>query len=271
MKFRKRLSPERISLLTSEDKQIYEKEWSNAPQTTILESPVTMSYDQENEKQLIKEELKTVYDEFVYDTISKQDYQNFIRENRELFYFNETSQLAVNEGAEGDDTMAWTRDLKLGWLGKLAMAGLAGLATGIAALLTAGKDTLAMWKLKRYMNRLVEIIDQGVLKKRSFFSFLMPKKKSQFMGERNMACLRTIQEMADRNMTTAVMSAAHKLGFFASGNMMNISSGGTPQAGGGLDAFKNNVLSKFNIVLDEKPVENVNAKYDDDKAKLDTY
>jgi hypothetical protein len=76
-----------------------------------------------------------------------------------LFYFNETSQLAINEGAEGDDTMAWTRDLKLGWLGKLAMACLAGLATGIAALLTAGKDTLAMWKLKRYMNRLVEIID----------------------------------------------------------------------------------------------------------------
>ena len=128
-----------------------------------------------------------------------------------------------------------------------------------------------MWKLKRYMNRLVEIIDQGILKKRSFFSFLMPKKKSQFMGERNMACLRTIQEMADRNMTTSVMDAAHKLGFFGQGDMMSIESGGTPQAGGGLDAFQKNVLSKFNIVLDEKPVKNVNAKYDDDKNKLDTY
>ena len=230
-----------------------------------------MSIVKKDDKEIIKEELKTVYDEFVYDSVSKQDYQDFIRENKDIFYFNETSQLAVNEGAEGLDNMAWTKDLKLGWLGGLAAAGLTGLATGIAALLTAGKDTLAMWKLKRYMNRLVEIIDQGILKKRSFFSFLMPKKKSQFMGERNMACLRTIQEMADRNMTTSVMDAAHKLGFFGQGDMMSIESGGTPQAGGGLDAFQKNVLSKFNIVLDEKPVKNVNAKYDDDKNKLDTY
>lgn len=221
-------------------------------------------------KEIVKEELRTVYNDFVYDAISRQEYQKILSDNLK-FYFKEDSQLAVNEGAEGLDNMAWTRDIKLGWLGALAAAGLTGLGTGLAALITAGKDKIAMWKLKRYMNRLVEIIDQGILKKRSFFSFLMPKKKSKFMGERNLACLRSIQEMADRNMTTGVMSAAHKLGFFGQGSMMNIQSGGTPQHGGGLDAFQRNVLSKFNIILDEKPAKNVNAKYDEDKEKFDTF
>lgn len=273
MKFPKKLSPERLSLLTLEDRKIYEDEWRNAPQTSILDGPATFDSDKIDDKKIIREELKTVYDEFVYDTVDKQEYQKFISENRDIFYFNENAQLAVNEGVagEGYDALYWTKNLKLGWLGGLLAAGLTGLATGIAALITAGKDTLAMWKLKRYMNRIVEIIDQGILKKRSFFSFLMPKKKSQFMGERNLACLRSIQEMADRNMTVSVMSAAHKLGFFGEGDMMNIPSGGTPQSGGGLDAFRKNVLSKFNIVLSEKPAKNVNAIYDEDKAKLDTF
>lgn len=51
------------------------------------------------------------------------------------------------------------RGLKLGWLGTMAAAGLGMLGTGIAYLITAGKDKLAMEKLKYYMNRLVELTD----------------------------------------------------------------------------------------------------------------
>ena len=50
-------------------------------------------------------------------------------------------------------------------------------------------------------------------------------------------------------MTNAVMNAAHKLGFFVSGQMMNVSSGDAPQSGSGLDDFKNNVLSKLNVIV----------------------
>jgi len=62
--------------------------------------------------------------------------------------------------------------------------------------------------------------------------------------------------MADRSMTNAVMNSAHKLGFFAQGQMMNISSGATPQAGSGLDDFRKNVLSKISIIVPEKPQRN---------------
>jgi hypothetical protein len=64
-----------------------------------------------------------------------------------------------------------------------------------------GKDRLAMKKLKQYMNKLVELIDQGVNKKRPWYSFLMiSKKKRQNNGDYNKACFRTIQETAERNM-----------------------------------------------------------------------
>ena len=268
MKFQKELSPERVSLLSPEDRKIYEQERRMMTQTPILDNYVV--FDDIDETAIVKEELRTVYDEYVYDVVSRQEYQKFLAENKDII-FSRMTQRAVNEGAEGDDTMAWTRDLHLGWLGALAAAGLTGLGTGIAALIVAGKDKLAMIRLKKYMNRLVEVIDQGIHKKRGWLSSLFTKKKRNYMGERNLACLRSVQEMADRNMTTSVMDAAHKLGFFGQGNMMQITSGGTPQSGGGLSAFQKNCLSKFNIVLDKKPVKNVNAKYDDDKRNLDTY
>lgn len=235
MKFQKELSPERVSLLSPEDRKIYEQERQMMAQTLILNNYVVS--DDIDETAIVKEELRTVYDEYVYDVVSRQEYQKFLAENKDII-FSRTTQRAVNEGAEGDDTMAWTRDLHLGWLGGLAMAGLGALVAGIVALINAGLVSRAMTKLRRYMNRLVEIIDQGMMKKRSWYSILFKsKRKAKFMGERDLSCLRSIQEMADRNMATSVMQAAHKLGFFGPGDMMSIASGSTPQSGGGLDAF----------------------------------
>ena len=156
MKFQKELSPERVSLLSPEDRKIYEQERRMMTQTPILDNYVV--FDDIDETAIVKEELRTVYDEYVYDVVSRQEYQKFLAENKDII-FSRTTQHAVNEGAEGDDTMAWTRDLHLGWLGALAAAGLTGLGTGIAALIVAGKDKLAMIRLKKYMNRLVEVID----------------------------------------------------------------------------------------------------------------
>lgn len=253
MKFPKVLSKERISLLSSEDRKIYEAEHAYDGVTTLLPPRLFEDVDMFNEtidedidyesiaRRIVNEELDNIYEEFFADVMSKSDYDEKLEEYVNTSYKQE---FMLTEGGEGRDPFYWLTGT--GWLGKLTGIALTGLATGIWALLVAGKDKIAFAKLKEYMNRLVETIDQGIYKKRSFFSKLFKRKTR---GEHNIGCFRSIQEMADRNMTNAVMNAAHKLGFFETGQMMNISSGDAPQPGGGLDDFKNNVLSKLNVIV----------------------
>lgn len=261
MKFPKRLSKERISLLSAEDKAIYEKEWASFSQSgqvsesgessfileLISEEYIKESTDIANA--IVLEEMRNLYEEVYKDIIPESEFEDFLSEmfdNTDNTPVTDKSQL-ITENAEGQDAYAWIRGVP--WIGKLAAAGLGLLGTGLTALIIAGKDKLAIAKLKYFMNRLVELTDQGVHKKRPWYSFLTPsKRKRNNMGEYNMGCFRMIQETADRNMTVAVMQSAHRLGYFSSGNMMNISNGEGPQVGGGLDAFNQNVLSKLNVV-----------------------
>ena len=291
MKFPKKLSKERLSLLSPEDRRIYEQEHARDAERihsvfdtdhlgplfedvdaayAAMEPVDETSWFDIDEDAIVEEELQRIYDEMFSDVMTEDEFFSSSEALNEAFRdadngltpLNESAHL--NEGAEGLDCMAWLRGINLGWLGKLAMGGLAALATGIAALLIAGKDKLAMIRLKKYMNRLVEITDQGIQKKRSLLTSIMPKSWSKWRGERNIACFRSIQEMADRSMTNNVMNAAHKLGFFAPGQMMQISSGATPQPGGGLDDFRKNVLGKISIIVPEKPRKN---QFDEDKYK----
>ena len=87
--------------------------------------------------------------------------------------------------------MRWLSSVNLNWLGKLAVAGLGLLGTAIAYMASDIKHKLAMIKLKKYFNRLVEIIDNSGkgTKKRSFFSKMFNWKER---GEHNIACFRTI-------------------------------------------------------------------------------
>ena len=273
MKFPKELSKERLSLLSPEDRKIYEQEHPKQKKIHTIFEDIDAAYAQMShddapvlyeldEDAIVQEEMQRIYDELFSDIMTEDEFFNsadtlneeFTTASAEYDALNESN--ALNEGAEGLDCMAWLRGANLGWLGKLAMGALAALGTGIAALLVAGKDKLAMIRLKKYMNRIVEIMDQGIQKRRSFITSIMPKSWSKWRGERNIACFRSIQEMADRQMTNGVMNAAHKLGFFAPGQMMNISSGATPQAGSGLDDFRKNVLSKINVIVPEKPQRN---------------
>lgn len=93
-------------------------------------------------------------------------------------------------------------------IGKYIAAGLAALGTGIFALLVAGKDYIAIQKLKIFMNKVVEIIDMGTQKRKEWYSFMFSKKSQQNMGEYNNACFRNLQENAERSICDAVMNAA---------------------------------------------------------------
>lgn len=260
MKFPKKLSKERLSLLSENDRLLYENEhkYDDMPKSVLDEMFDSASIDlnetnlsefqSQNYSEILSEELDNIYEEIFSDVMSYDEFYELKKEliNIENYNVNYTKYTILE--AEGLDSGAWVRGMKLGWLGTLLAAGL----TGIAGLLATGfsriQQTMALNKLKRYMNRVVEIIDSGFFKKRGWLTFLMPRRMSEVRGERNIISFKTIQEFSDREMLTSVMSAAHKLGYFATGDMMNISNAEQPQEGSGLDMFRQNVISKLNIV-----------------------
>ena len=267
MKFPKKLSKERLSVLSAEDRKIYEQEHGkkklenpilavneSSDEDGLLFSNIDEEYEKILENAYVDDGLKSIYSQCISDVLDEDEFMQaaymFEQEIDAAIAEQKATSKALYE-AEGLDSGAWVRGLNLTWLGKLAAIGLTGLATGLAALITAGRDKLAIARLKRYMNRLVELIDQGRLKRQSFFSSLLPTKWKRWRGEQNIACFRSIQEMADRNMTLGTLSAAHKLGFFAPGGMQSLASGASPQPGSGLDAFKENVLSQLNVIVPE--------------------
>lgn len=265
MKFPHKLSKERLALLSPEDRKIYKSEYDSQKQNLFEDENDTIFSENDSVaeqpfgsmsfiKNIISEELDKMYS----DSLEKDvDYDSFIEiKDSTLDYlenYDEDDSELLNEaaGGEGLDAYAWVKNLSFKSIGALALSGLAFLGTAIATLLVTGKDKLAIEKLKYYMNRMVEITDQGVHKKKPWYAFLFRKGARQNMGERNMACFRTVQETADRNMTNSIMSAAHKLGYFNTGSMMSISNSDLPQEGGGLQAFNANVLSKLTAVIDK--------------------
>ena len=168
MKFPKELSPERLSLLSQEDRAIYEQEHaqkthsSNIIQESGIEE-IFINNPIEFEDEIDYDTAKEIYDSVCEDVMSEVSN----RKNDETFQFYFTEDIyrkicktnVILEGAEGLDPYAWIKGLGLGKLGAIAAAGLAGLGTGIAYLLTHGKDRIAMARLKRYFNVLVETVD----------------------------------------------------------------------------------------------------------------
>jgi len=63
----------------------------------------------------------------------------------------------------------------MGWLGKLAGSLLTGIFGGMVALIMAGKTKAAVQSLENYMNKLVELTDDGVHKKKSIIGALFSK------------------------------------------------------------------------------------------------
>lgn len=229
------------------------------------EEDITIQETDDNEKSIvdefvnsiIMEEIDSLFEEYCSELdrdevkALKEEYLRLINESEEE-NFNLEESSTLFEGQAGYDCTEWIRGLapKVGWLGKWVLAGLGALGTALGALVVMAKDMNAMRRLKNYMNRLVEVVDQGIHKKRPWYTVFLPKKSNAYKntGEYNIGCFRSIQEMADRNMCVSVMLGAEKLGFFGRGQMMNMVSGGSPQNGGGIMAFKTNVVDKLTFL-----------------------
>lgn len=269
MKFPHELSKERLSLLSEEDRKIYDMEHSGlyslepkiVPNVGVIDEDAKIM--RQMEQFLFESQFDELFDKELIEVVGEEEYMN-IKKNLFEFIENDPEMQGELFEAPGHAADWWLPNgLKIGWLGKLAAGLLTGLL-GIAAwLFMKGKDRLAMKKLKQYMNKLVELIDMGVNKKRPWYSFLMVSKKNrQNTGEYNKACFRTIQETAERNMACLYTQCIHNLGFLNPGitDFRGITSGMMPEEGSGLDDFAR-------IIADNvKTLEDYDKKYE--KAQL---
>lgn len=281
MKFPYTLSPQRQSLLSKEDQMLYEYEHSpfysyvdkvqcvNAYRQrreqymSLIDKDDEYSSLNESEKiqmakELSKLEATTIINEFdniiyplVEDCVSKEDY-NSIKEaiTKNIYDVIETESIdIINEaGTPGWDMTYWLPDIKLGWLGKMT-TGILSLGTaGIIGLFMAGKDRMAAKKLEKYMNKLVELTDSGVYKKKSFLSFFGGGKMK---GDQSFPCFRSFQEVAERTIAKDTLVLGKATGLL-SGNGMNDAIAG--QMNGGLNEFIDNVIGPINSFIEDKRV-----------------
>ena len=128
MKYPERLSPERLFFLNKEERAIYESEWAGRSVETC-----TIVTESDNNDEYVHEQVDSIYKDLFDDIINETQYNEFKKLlDEEIKYFNEITQLSVNEGAEGLDHMAWLRGITVKGVGKLFLAGLGLLGTGIA-------------------------------------------------------------------------------------------------------------------------------------------
>ena len=258
MKFPHELSKERLSLLSPEDKRIYEMEHSGLYSFEDVQLNDNYEYIVEDaqirkqmDKFLFDTEFDNMFDKEIIEAVGEEEYMN-IKKN--IFEFIENDPEMQGELFEAPGHSAdWWMDFKMSWFGKLAAGLLTGLLGLIAWLIMKGKDRLAMKKLKQYMNKLVELIDQGVNKKRPWYSFLMISKKARKnTGDYNKACLRTIQETAERNMACLYTQCIHNLGFLSPNltDFRGITSGMMPDPDSGLSHFADMISGKIENIQD---------------------
>ena len=211
----------------------------------IQDIKLSNEYSEEEKRQikqmmdemLFESQFDELFDKELIAEVGLDEYNN-IKKNIFEYIMNDPDLHTLNE-AEGHAADWW---MDCSWILKLSAGLLTGLLGIIAWLFMKGKDRLAMMKLKQYMNKLVELTDSGVNKKRPWYSFLLPgRKNKQNTGDYNKACFRTIQETAERNMACLYTQCIHRLGFLSPSltNFNSITSGGMPPEDSGLGNFIN--------------------------------
>lgn len=209
----------------------------------IQDIKLSNEYSEEEKRQikqmmdemLFESQFDELFDKELIAEVGLDEYNN-IKKNIFEYIMNDPDLHTLNE-AEGHAADWW---MDCSWILKLSAGLLTGLLGIIAWLFMKGKDRLAMMKLKQYMNKLVELTDSGVNKKRPWYSFLLiGRKNKQNTGDYNKSCFRTIQETTERNMACLYTQCIHRLGFL-SPSLTNFNSiTNMPPEDSGLGMFAN--------------------------------
>ena len=277
MKFPYTLSKQRQSLLSLEDRALYEYEHSpfysytdkllcvNAYRQrkehymSLIDNDDEFSSLNESEKiqmtkALVKLEAAQVMDEFddivyplVEDCISVKEYNQVkkaVKKNIDEMIENDNySNMILNEGTPGHDITYWIPGINLGWLGRLSLGILSAGAAGLVGLFLAGKDKVAAKKLEKYMNKLVELTDSGVYKKKSFLSFF---GKGKMSGDQSFPCFRSAQEIAERTIAKDTLLMGKTTGILGGNGMDDAING---QMSGGMSLFNERVVEPLKIII----------------------
>ena len=147
--------------------------------------------------------------------------------------------------APGKDMTFWMNDM--GWLGKLAGGLLTGVVGMMVAAIMAGKDKMAMKQLETYMNKMVEMVDNGVHKKKSLLGKIMGSlgfgDRDEYDGDQSKACFRTIQENYLKEIACNGMVLMKNMGFLSDNCSTAISEVETNRFGkAGLGRFQEFVM-----------------------------
>lgn len=286
MKFPYELSEQRLSLLSEDDRVIYEYEHSpfyshDDKVASIKEYHAARTgrmqyyYDQLNEDQefsdlsedekiemskvLSDAEVTEIYENIIEplvypiikDTMTDDEY-NSVKEASLKYMYNMplNEEEAINEGtAPGVDQTYWIPNMK--WLGLLSGGILTTGLAGMIGLFIAGKDRAAARALEKYMMKLVETIDMGLYKKKSFWNWLggkMGMNRKGDRGDQSRACFRNIQELVERKMCTDFLVAGKTCGFFGADPINDAITNNT-QAGGLNLLFKEKIADKINTLM----------------------
>lgn len=184
-------------------------------------------------------ELTSFIYPIVAEELSREEFDKIMDRVNEELMDNITS--AINEGVPGRDMAFWLPNL--GWLGKLSFGILSAGLAGLVGLFIAGKDKAAAKALERYMNRLVELTDSGILKKKSIFSFFGGGK---FRGDQSRGCFRYAQEIAERTIAKDALILGKGSGLLHGNGMDAAVNGGQF---GGLQLFKDNVATPLDSLI----------------------
>lgn len=277
MKFPTELSAQRLSLLNEDDKALYDFEHSiyyskelyeqgirdyqeclanrQAYYMKKLNEDIEFSNLETSEKIQMAENLTKVEADYILNElinimsdilpeedikeISEECYNNLIAKSGEID--NELLEAA------GHDMTYWLQNM--GWFGKIIGGLLTGLLGGLIAAIMAGKDKWAQKMLEKYMNKLVELIDDGRNKKKSFFSWFGFKRENT--GDQSQVCFRSIQENIERNRLTYGSIFCKSAGLFGTNAINDAMSGSGTTGGGYYSGFEEKIAQKIKELHNE--------------------
>lgn len=274
-KFPYELSEDRLSLLSDNDRAIYEYEHSIFFDDSFIEDTFTQFQQQLNEyntyytntinndndykdetnedkkkivEELIKSDIQLLYKEAEFITLPlleqvlTEDEYNQLKEYT-LKNMQNIIHHTLNEGtAPGKSMDYWLPDGWFGWIGRLGFGLLSTGLTGIVALFMAGRDKMAAAQLQKYMNKIVELIDMGLYKKKSIFSWFS-NKLGKWSGDQSRACFRNVQEIVERQLCTNTIIAGKAIGLLGNDAISDVKTGNIYS--GGLAMFNDKIASKI--------------------------
>lgn len=256
----KELSKERFSLLNEDQKLDYIAGSSifsgDIEEYSIKDELFSLSDGQL--KEMINGAFYDAFGESLEEKLGPEEYNKMLNEictNYKLDNQLEEND-ELNESFPGIDAGPILPNMK--WIGLLAGAALL-LLGGLIKILGIIGQQIAIMNLKRYMKKLVELIDNGTNKGHMTLSERWSNVLGSAMApgsiEANRSCFKTAQKYVQRNMCNYTAISAKSAGLMKAG-------GGTP-AMGGLTYFNDNYIQPLlnsNDIDDNEEITN-NIEY----------